>query len=129
MIVLGLLAIAKQNLQVSAGGNLYDINVLETGGCTSMDITRGTDVVVLGQRCVAGQLCIPYLNLEAAQGNFMFLTQNDELPSYVSFGISQFLLYASNAELVAVRANPEIILATIMATATMVGAASVHGVT
>jgi hypothetical protein len=95
----------------------------------SMDVTRGTTLVAQGQRVVAGQLCLPYRTMEAEQGNFLFLTANDELPSYVSFGISQFLIYASNAELAAVRASPAIVLATLMAMATMQGAATVRFVT
>ena len=132
MLTIPLLAIPKQNLSISLNGTLYDLDVLSTAGVMSMNITRAGDLVAVGQRCVAGQLILNYFTQEAQQGNFMFLTQDDELPSYVEFNITQFLLFASEAELALVRANPQIMISVLQmamaaqAAATMNAAGAHH---
>lgn len=129
MLQIGLQAIPKQNLQVSLGGNLYDLNVLQTQGVMSMDIVSVTaGVNVLGQRCLVGQLVIPFKRLEKNAGNFMFLTAADALPDYEEFGITQSLFYISNAELVALRPGPVTVVSLFQTHGTMPGAATVHGV-
>lgn len=128
MNVIALQAIPKQSFPVTLNGTSYIIDLLETNGCMSMNVTRAGEVVALGQRCVAGQLVLPYLSMEDGQGNFLFLTQNDALPSYDQFGLTQTLLFASNAELLAVRANPPTVFVLQPSVGTAVGAATVAGV-
>jgi len=62
-----------------------------------MDVTRNQVPVVLGQRVVVNSPVIPYGYL--ATGNFMWLSDEPVLLDYNQFGISQFLIYASQAEL------------------------------
>lgn len=122
-------SIPKQNLQVVLGGNLFDLNIILTQNVMSMDITSETaGVSVLGQRCLAGQLVIPFQNLEKGAGNFMFLTSDDELPDYENFNITQNLFWASDAELAAVRPSPPAIFALFKAAATIHGSSSLAGV-
>jgi hypothetical protein len=77
---------------------------LETGGCMSANITRGGEPtpVISGYRCVSDELIIPE-DRENGFGNFMFLTTEGDLPWWEQFGTTQLLLYASPAELAAVR--------------------------
>jgi len=106
MQVLTLQAIPKQEFTVSLDGTLYDIAILATAGCMSANISRNGVVVESGARCVAGQPLINYADLEDGFGNFIFLTgnNNQDLPDYTQFANSQTLVYASPAELAAVRA-------------------------
>lgn len=103
MEIIALQAIPKQVFNIVLDNVLYEIGIIETNGCMSMNLTRGGVDILDGQRVVAGKLCIPYPPLEADSGNFMFLTQNNDLPYYDQFGLTQSFLYASNAELEAVR--------------------------
>lgn len=103
MLVIELKAIPKQSLTAVLDNVLYEIDLLETNGCMSANIVRAGVPVVTGQRCVAKQLVIPYKAMEEHQGNFMFLTQNNEMPAYALFQSTQQFVYASNAELLAVR--------------------------
>lgn len=128
MKTIALQAIPKQSFPVTLNGTPYTIELRETNGCMSMSVMRGTEVVVLNQRCVAGQLVLPYLTLEDGQGNFLFLTQNDALPSYEQFGLTQTLLFASEAELNAVRATPRVPYVNQPAAGHAAGAAIVAGV-
>lgn len=105
MQTLSLQAIPNQEFTVSLDNTLYDIRIVETAGCMSVDITRAGVIVEQGARCVAGQALINYATLEGGFGNFIFLTGNNntDLPYYDQFGTTQTLIYASAAELAAVR--------------------------
>lgn len=119
-------AIAKQNLTVTLDNTLYEIDVLACNGCTALNITRAGVEIIAGQRAVVGQLIIPQA-YENGNGNFFFLVTNDDLPAYPQFGTTQFLFYASAAELAAVRATPGVILATLTAAGAILGQAIVAG--
>lgn len=103
MIVMPLQSIARQSFSIVLDNTLYALAVLETNGCMSLNIDRAGVRVLSGQRCVAGQLNIPYKIQEAMQGNFLFETANDDLPYYDQFGLTQTFIFASNAEIQAVR--------------------------
>lgn len=68
------------------------------------DISRDGSVLLTGVRVLAGEPLIPYRYLE--DGNFIFITANDEMPFWSEFGNSQVLVYLSKEEIDAVRANP-----------------------
>lgn len=103
MQVVPLQAMPNQQLTVVLDGVLYDLTVRETNGCMSMDVIRAGEVVVSGQRCVAGSLVLPYISLESTFGNFAFLTQNDDLPYWDQFGATQTLVFATGVEIGAIR--------------------------
>jgi len=48
-------------------------------------------------RAVSGFPLIPYSYLQ--NGNFTFITSNNEYPDWRQFGITQYLIYASKSEL------------------------------
>lgn len=70
-------------------------------GILAVDIIRNDEVIVSGSRAVCGYPLIPYKYLE--DGNFIFTTENDQYPNWRLLGINQFLIYASQAELEAIR--------------------------
>ena len=97
-------AIPSQTLTTTLDGNLFDLTIKYTNGVMSASmIINGVDTLD-NMRIVAGSPLIPYKYLEA--GNFLFLTQNYELPLYTQFNITQFLVYFTAAELAAFRVPP-----------------------
>lgn len=88
---------ANQQFTVFLEGSNYDITLKATNDCMSVNLIRDGVVIIQGFRVVAGTPIIPFEYLET--GNFIFLTQNDDLPDYTKFNISQFLYYYSTAEL------------------------------
>ena len=109
MILVPLQALPSQSLSITLDENYYEINLYIAGGnlpgteVMGMDITRNGVAIITGQRCVPGYPVIPYQYLE--DGNFGFITENDDYPDYRQFGVTQNLYYASSAELAALRAG------------------------
>lgn len=90
-------AIANQSFSIRLDNRRYDIIIKETNGVMSVSIARDNVQIVQGARIVAGFPLINYQYQES--GNFIFLTENEELPDYTKFKSTQTLLYASAAEL------------------------------
>lgn len=67
----------------------------------SVSISINDILIVSGVRAVAGFPLIANTYLE--NGNFVILTQNDDLPDYTQFGVTQYLIYASQLEIEAIR--------------------------
>lgn len=95
---------ANQQINVTLDGNRWTLRIKETNGCMSADVSLNEQVVVLGQRVVAGTPFLPY-RFQQLYGNFIILTDNEELPYWDSFTTGQILLYASVAEVGAVPAT------------------------
>ena len=92
----------NQSLSITLDGNRYDIRIHackdNLGNLVmAFDIAQNGTMIVEGMRAVAGFPIIPSAYLE--NGNFVVVTQNDEIPNYTKFGISQNLIYASQTEL------------------------------
>ena len=98
-------AIPNQSFNVTLDGNLYALTFRTIGELTYCDITLNGTLLVSGQRCVPNRGLIPYRYLEGTGGNFAFRVQTDEYPYFEQFGITQFLQYASQSDLAAIRAN------------------------
>jgi len=96
-------AIPNQSLTIRLEDRRYEIAFNFAGDIMAADITRDDVVVIQGIRCVAGTPILPYEYLEEESGNFIFQTENDNLPDYTRFGDTQVLLYFSNSELEALR--------------------------
>lgn len=103
MIEISLAAVPNQSFSVRLDDNLYDITIKETNGCMSATVARNNTIILSNTRLVAGFPVIPYLYLES--GNFVVDTLDDDLPDWTKFGISQTLLYVSQAELSTIRAG------------------------
>lgn len=90
--------IPNQELSVTLDSIRWTLRVKVGGNIMFADIYLDDSPVLLGQRLVAGTPLIPYRFLQG-NGNFWFLTENDELPWWERFGIDQLLTYASAGEL------------------------------
>ncbi len=98
MIELALEPIANQQFTVLLDGNRYDFMLKEANGIMAATIVRDGETILQNSRVVAGWPIIPYRYL-APMGNFVLLTENDELPDWQQFASTQSLLYISRDEL------------------------------
>ena len=94
-------AIPNQEFTVSLNNNSWDITLKTTAGQISASLSLNNTVILSNARCVSGMRIIPSQYEE--NGNFIFSTQNFQLPNYEQFNLTQFLLYFSAAELAAIR--------------------------
>jgi hypothetical protein len=99
MINIPLQAIANQDLSIQLDNLRYVITIKETNGVMSASVSRDNVELVSMNRITAFEPLLP--TRYDLDGNFVFLTQNDELPEYVQFGVTQFLVYVSAAEIAA----------------------------
>lgn len=97
MIDLQLAPVANQQLSAQLDGVRYEITLKETRGCMSATVTADGATLVSMCRVVAGTPILPYAY--QAKGNFVLLTEGDELPYYTAFGSTQSLVYVSPAEI------------------------------
>lgn len=100
MRIITLAPIPNQSFSIRLDDERYMLVFKETAGVMSCDISRNNVQLLSGQRIVAGSPLIPYRY--QIKGNFIFLTENEELPEYSKFGSTQTLIYASIAELEAI---------------------------
>lgn len=107
MIQIPLQSVPTQSLSIQLDNNAYNIllRVINSADAQIMaaDISINNVLIVSGQRIVGSYPIIPYEYLW--NGNFILLTTNDDLPDYNQFQISQYLVYASQAELEALNAG------------------------
>lgn len=95
-------AVSSQDVIVTLEGFRYEIALKDADGFMVFGIIRdGVTIIEPGMRIVNDSPFLPYLYLE--QGNFILDLPDDEIPDYKQFGITQFLRYATDAELKAVR--------------------------
>lgn len=94
---INLQAIPNQKLSVNVDNILYEITIKETNGVMSATVVRNGETLLSNNRLVGGTPLIPYKYMQ--DGNFIITTNNDEIPFYDQFGLTQFLIYASAEEL------------------------------
>lgn len=95
-------AIPNQKFSLTVGNNRYAITLKTNGAVMLATIERNDVTIISGRRCVAGSPLIPFRYLES--GNFVFVTQDGDLPWWEQFGVTQSLVYASQDELDTFRA-------------------------
>ncbi len=103
MQLIPLAVVPNQKFTITLDGHNFKIQFNLCNGVMAVTINRDGINVISGQRCVAGFPLINYRSYEGGSGNFIFTTLNDSLPDYNQFGTTQFLYYASNEELEAIR--------------------------
>lgn len=96
-LLVSLDAVPNQELSVSLENFRYVLRFKDAGGVVVADVVRDGVTILEGTRVLAGEPLIPYDYLEG--GNFVLITSDDELPAYEQFGVTQFLLYLTVAEI------------------------------
>ena len=101
MIDIPLQPVANQELSIPLEGARYVITVKEANGVMVASIERDGVLVVRNTRIVADGLMLPYRAQWFGFGNFMLATQDEEVPYFDQFGVTQFLVYVTAEELAA----------------------------
>lgn len=98
MQTLELANVPNQSFSTTLDNDRYVIAIYQTAGCTSCDINRNEVDIVTGFRITTGEFMIPF-SRQGTSGNFMLVTQNDDLPDYTQFNTTQILTYLTAAEI------------------------------
>ena len=93
----------NQQFSIKVDNKQYDLVIKDCDGFMVIDITCNNQVIVQGQRLLPSTPLIPYPYRE--QGNFILVTEKEELADWRKFNISQFLYFVSDAELAEIRSD------------------------
>lgn len=94
----------NQSFTVTIDGTRWGVRLVAIGEGTAADVSRDGVEILRGVRVVAGEPIIPYKYL--VTGNFLFITEVDQMPVYSAFGVSQTLVYLSPDEIAALAVSP-----------------------
>lgn len=94
---------ASQSFSIQINDNLYDIRIKFVLSFMAVSIARNGTQLISNSRAMSGYQLIPYRYLEDGEGNFTFITQNQEYPNFNQFELNQYLIYLNNDELEALR--------------------------
>lgn len=98
-----LTATPNQQLSVQIGDSRYDLWIKAARGIMSCTVSLNDTVLLDNVRMCAGTPLIVYERLEDEQGNFVFVTENEELPRYQAFGTTQQLIHLTAEEVASAR--------------------------
>lgn len=98
MQVIELAQIPNLSFTITLEGIRWDVRIKQAVNSMIMDLSADGVVIVSGARLVAGSPVIPYAYLQG-DGNFMVLTELDEIPNWERFSIDQLLVYATFDEI------------------------------
>lgn len=96
---LALQAVPNQSFTTQLDDQSYAITLKATRGVMSASISINGEEIISNAHIVIDAPLITSPYQEGKGGNFIFTTENDNLPFYTSFDITQFLFYLSAAEL------------------------------
>lgn len=94
----------NQSFSVTIDGNRWGLTIKQAVSSMFADVTLNDVYLLRGQILVAGTPIIPYERMQA-NGNFILLTENDEMPNWERFGVDQTLVYATADEIAGARAS------------------------
>ena len=95
-------AIPSQEIIITLDSRRYEIQIKDAGDFMVYGISRdGETILETGFRIVNGEPLLPYKYME--DGNFAFVIPDSEVADYTNFELTQFLIYASQEELEALR--------------------------
>lgn len=99
--------VASQKFSIRLDNRRYSIEIKEatvgTSTVMAATIIRDGITIISGQRCLPNTPLLPYLSVEDNAGNFFFTTLLEDIPHWTKFNSEQFLYYATNAEIQAIR--------------------------
>ena len=102
MIEIPLDATPNQLLSFQVGQQFYNLELKALQDMMYASLTRNNVVISSNSRLVAGGLLLPYQYQEDG-GNLAFVTNPGDAPWYEQFGVTQFLIFYTAAELEAAR--------------------------
>lgn len=102
MIDVGIATLPNQALSIQLDERFYEIAIREANGVMSATLVRDGVTLISNVRVTAGTPLLPYRYQES--GNFVMTTDNEAIPYWDQFNVTQFLVYLSADELAALRA-------------------------
>lgn len=106
MRIIELAATSNQSFSVTLEGNRWDFVIKQAVTSMIADVTLNEVMRLTGIRIVAETPIIPYEYLQGA-GNFIVLTENEEIPYWERFGVDQIMVFATAEEIEAAKAEAE----------------------
>lgn len=100
MRTIPLLTVPNQSLTFAFGSNRWALRLKDANGRLVIDVNLNDVDIVLGMRICVGTPVLPYEYLQA-DGNFLFLVDDEELPNWELIGASQQLVFLEPGENVA----------------------------
>tara|TARA_R110000851_G_scaffold296559_1_gene451715 strand:+ start:834 stop:1142 length:309 start_codon:yes stop_codon:yes gene_type:complete len=102
MKLITLQKIPNQGVIVTLDNSRYKIQIKSASGFMTYGIERdGVIIIENGNRIVNGAPLLPYKYMES--GNFILDVPDSELPDFTRFESTQFLTYASQEKIEAIR--------------------------
>ena len=99
MEIVPLQNLPRQQLKVNLDGVTYTLTFVAIENIMYATVAINDVVISNGARCVKGYPIVPYPALEGKTGNFIFLTNGEDVPWWENFGINQTLYYLTANEL------------------------------
>ena len=93
-------SVPNQSLSVTIDRQRWTLTIKAAVSSMVVDLSLNDQVVIRGLRIMPNQPLIPYPYL-ATVGNFLMLTNSDDLVWWERFGVDQTLVYATAAEIAA----------------------------
>jgi len=108
MKVLPIAALPNQQLSVILDNNQWNITINDVNGAIAVTLVKNSEIIVQNARAVAGMRILQAKYQE--DGNFAIISNNQGVPDYTQFGITQFLVYISQVELEIPTAPPPAVI-------------------
>lgn len=99
MIDIPLQAIANQSLSIPLDGQRFTITVKEANGGMVCTVAINDVVVIQNTRLVADGFVLPYDYLHPGFGNLFMGVQDEQVPWWEQFGLTQSMVYATADEI------------------------------
>lgn len=99
MRIVPVASIPNQAFTVTIDNVRWGLALKDARGVMVADVTRDDIRLLSATRVLAGEAIIPYAYLQT--GNFLMLTDQNQLPEWGQLGVSQVLVYLSAAEIAA----------------------------
>lgn len=99
MIEISLKQLPNQELSIALENSRYIIRVVETNTMMAISITKDDVMLIENARLLPNDFILRSNLVDPDAGNFLMLVQDDSLPDWNSFGITQFLQYIDSDEL------------------------------
>jgi len=102
-LIVPIQSIPNEEFSINLENVRYDIALKSTATSALATVSINDAMIIENVRAVGGTPLLPYEYMEGIGGNFIFDTPNQQIPYYENYGITQFLVYLTAAEMEAAR--------------------------
>lgn len=91
-------SVPNQQVIINVGENRWTLRIKQANSSMVADVSLNDVMMLQGMRLCVGTPLIPFRHL-AGNGNFLLLTNNEELPDWQKFNSTQTMVYVDASEL------------------------------